>query len=90
VQNWLGFFDLTLIGGFVIPSQEITCEGKASGALVDVHTGKIVFVASAQDNIHARAASFVVQQKSAQTTIDMRDHLVVGLANEFINKLERI
>jgi len=39
--------DLTIVGAFVVPSREIRASGKAAGAMIDAHSGNVVFIASA-------------------------------------------
>jgi len=46
-QSWLGFWDITLIGAFIIPSHDIIAEGRATGALIDVESGRPVFAVNA-------------------------------------------
>ena len=86
-QSWLGFFDITMIGMFVIPSQKIMAEGKAAGALIDVETGRVVFTVNAQSNLDQNATTYNLYGKRDETLIKLRDTLVETLTEQFFQKL---
>ena len=44
----LSILNLTIIGAFVIPSDQTRAEAKAAGYMVDVHSGRVVSVSTAQ------------------------------------------
>lgn len=85
--NWLQFFDMTIIGGFVVPSNKIKAEGRAAGALIDVHTGRVVFVVNAHADQEERAPSFVVYDRQEDVVVRLRDQLVQKLTLNLINEL---
>ena len=43
VATALSVFDLTIVGCFVVPSEQVTVTGRAAGSLVDVRTGRLAF-----------------------------------------------
>ena len=44
----LSALDLTIVGAFVVPSQQVTANARGSAALIDVRTGRVVLSAGAQ------------------------------------------
>ena len=88
-ENGLGVLDLTLVGAFVVPSKQIDAEAKASGALIDLATGRVMLVASA-DASKARLASSVTQQSGEIDVMrDARDEVLVKLAGQVIEQCAR-
>lgn len=55
----LAVADLTIVGAYVVPSREVAATARASAALIDVRTGRVVLSAGAQasDSSLASAAS---------------------------------
>ncbi|MBF0384431.1 MAG: hypothetical protein HQL27_01030 [Candidatus Omnitrophica bacterium] len=86
-SNWLGFFDITIVGAFVIPSQKITAEGRAAGALVEVESGKVVLTVNSEDSKTAYASSANLSGQHDAVLISMRNDLVDRLSKELIKKL---
>ena len=43
----LELLDLTIVGAFVVPSHGVTVDGRATGSLIDVQTGRVVMTFSA-------------------------------------------
>ena len=86
--NWLQFFDITLVGGYILPSNKITAEGRAAGALISVETGRVVFLVNSEAKKQARSATFTVDSRQEEVVVKLRDDLVVSLADEFIEKLK--
>lgn len=44
----LSALDLTIVGAFVVPSQQVTANARGSAALIDVRSGRVVLSAAAQ------------------------------------------
>ena len=59
VTTALSVFDLTIIGAFVVPSEQVTVTGRAAGSLVDVRTGRLGFGVTAEREGHHAPASGV-------------------------------
>lgn len=44
----LSVLDLTIVGAFVVPSQQVTANARGSAALIDVRSGRVVLSAAAE------------------------------------------
>jgi hypothetical protein len=88
-DNGLSVLDLTIVGAFVVPSKQITAEAKASGALIDLKTGRVVLTASA-DASEGGVASTVTQE-SGQLNVarKARDEVLGQLAAQVIERCQR-
>lgn len=86
-ESWLGIADISIVGAFIFPTHKIVTEGKATGALIDVETGKAVFMVSSQEAKDDYATSFNLPGKQEQVLTNLRDALVSSLADQFIKKL---
>ncbi len=86
--NWLQFFDITLVGGYVLPSNKITAEGRVAGALISAETGRVVFLVSSEAKRQARSATFTADSRQEEVVVKLRDDLVASLTDEFIEKLK--
>lgn len=87
IQSWLGFFDITIIGGFICPSYKVVAEGRASGALIDVNSSRVVFIVSSEAKKSTRASSYTVEGQEDEVLIDVRDELIRLLTERFVEKL---
>ena len=85
--NWLQFFDITLIGGFLLPSNQINAEGRAAGALIDVATGQVIFMVNSEAKKQESAATFNVYERQDKVVVKLRDELVSSLGEEFLDKM---
>ena len=47
VTTPLSILDLTIVGAFVVPSEQVTVSGRTAGSLVDVRTGRLGFAVTA-------------------------------------------
>lgn len=88
--TWLQAFDITLIGGYLIPSNTIKAEGRAAGALIDVKTGRVLFVISAEAKKQAHAPTFVASDRQEDVVVKLRDELVNKITKNFVDKLVEI
>lgn len=62
-------------------------EGKASGALVDVETGRIVLFATAKVADSGLTPTFFSDEKRTAMKVSLRDQLLKKLAGDFLLKL---
>jgi hypothetical protein len=85
--NWLQFFDITLVGGYLIPSNKIKAEGRAAGVLIDVKTGRVIFVVNAEAEKQEHAPTFVAYDRQEDVVVKLRDELVYKITTNFIDKL---
>jgi hypothetical protein len=87
-ENGLAILDLTIVGAFVVPSKQVDAEAKASGALIDLETGRVVLFASA-DASRARLASTATQGAGEIDVMrDARDQVLNKLAGQVIQQCE--
>lgn len=85
--NWLQAFDITLIGGYLIPSNKIKAEGRAAGALIDVKTGSVIFIVNAEAEKQEHAPTFVAYDRQEDVVVKLRDELVDKITGNFVDKL---
>jgi rhombotail lipoprotein len=83
-ENGLGLLDLTIVGAFVVPSKQVEAEAKASGALVDLDSGRVTLVASAGTS-KGRLASTATQDAGRVDVLRAaRDEVLEKLAADVI------
>lgn len=85
-ENGLSVLDLTIVGAFVVPSKEIDAEAKASGALIDLSSGRVVLFASADATLERRASTVTRSAGEIDTHRAARDEVLVKLAGEVIEQ----
>lgn len=87
-ENGLAILDLTIIGAFVVPSKQVDAEAKASGALIDLESGRVVLFASA-DATRARPASTATQGAGEIDVMrEARDEVLNKLAGQVVHQCE--
>ncbi len=87
--------DITIIGAFVVPSQKVVLESKASGALIDVKDRSIVFMVSADHKVQKMYPSALSPSSYSGYGNDgsafystQREILIGKLAGEFTEKIK--
>ena len=89
-ENGLSILDLTVVGAFVVPSKQVDAEAKASGALIDLATGRVALVASA-DASRGRVASSATQVSGEIDVMrEARDEVLAKLAAQVIEQCRRV
>ncbi len=89
VRNGLGVLNLTVVGGFFVPSREMSGEGRATGALVELQSRRIVAIASAQAQEKSVGAAFTDEKTRLAMLKSIRDKLTADLAADLLARLER-
>jgi hypothetical protein len=89
-QGWVGALDFSIVGMFIFPSQDISIEGKASGALIDVKTGRIIYIVSSQNEANDKATTISVEGKKERVLSQLRNKLLDSLTEELIAKLRAL
>lgn len=77
----LSMLNLTIVGAFIVPSHRTTATMKASGALIDVRTGRIVSISNAQakdEQVRPLASAEGDMDRRLET---MREEVAVALAD---------
>jgi hypothetical protein len=88
-ENGLSLLDLTVVGAFVVPSKQVDAEAKASGALIDVASGRVTLFASA-DASRGRLASSATQTSGEIDVMrEARDEVLDKLAAQVIAQCEQ-
>ncbi len=85
--NWLQMFDLTIVGGFILPSNKINAEGRAAGALIDVATGQVILIVNSEAKKQESVPTFMVDGQQEKVVVKLRDDLVTSLTKEFVEKM---
>src|SRR4051812_25274956 len=88
-ENGLAILDLTIVGAFVVPSKQVDAEAKASGALIDLESGRVVLFASA-DASRARLASTATRGAGEVDVIrEARQEVLDKLAGQVIQQCQQ-
>ncbi|HQO57819.1 MAG TPA: hypothetical protein PLT76_03775 [Candidatus Omnitrophota bacterium] len=81
-------FDITIIGGAIIPSQTVKAEAKAAGALVDTEDGRVVFLVNTETQAQGLTPTWFLEDKQKRMQIKLRDQILGELGQKFLEKLE--
>jgi hypothetical protein len=84
----LGAADLTIVGAFLVPSKRIAGVARASGALVDVNSGRVVVSVSADAQDTRLAPSFSRETGELKMLQTLRDDVVVKLAEQLAARVK--
>ncbi len=79
--------DLTLVTGFFVPSNKLEGVGRASGALVDVGSGRVHFVVQAEADADDRSPSWFVREGSLRLRDRLRTELQDRIAEDLIDRV---
>jgi hypothetical protein len=88
-SNFLSLLDVTVIGGAIFPSREISSEGRANGLLVDVATGQTVMFTSTDLKKTTSTPSYFAGDRSTTQNRDLRDKLLAKLGQDFVQQLRQ-
>jgi len=89
-ENPLQVLDLTILGAFVVPSREIRAIGKAAGALIDVRSGAVVFITSADTEKTGFASATNEDGKQLKVLQDTRESLHLRLADQLADRCKEV
>ena len=73
----------------MMPSVNVHAQGKAAGALVEIATGRVVFLANAESEETGLCRSYYTREKRDQMDAKMRDVLLKKLADAVLEKLRQ-
>ena len=85
-ENGLALLDLTIVGMFVVPSKQVDAEAKASAALIDLASGRVVLFASADTSRTRLASSATRRAGEVDVYRDARDEVLAKLAGEVVRQ----
>lgn len=83
----LTVLDVTIIGGAVAPGVKVHSDGKAAGALIEVETGRIVFLADAQLQKTGLSPSYYTDERRDSLNASLRTELLKQLAANVLNRM---
>jgi len=83
----LELFNLTIIGLFIVPSDQVWANGKAAGSLIDVSTGRIVLNLSVDTKGSAFLPSYMADQDHEAMTNEVRDDLIRKMTDQTVDRL---
>lgn len=86
-QTGWAVLDWTIVGGYVVPSQELKGTARASGALVDVSSGRVLFVVSAEAQQRRHAATLTVEGAQDRLLDTLREETITTLTRQLIERL---
>ncbi len=89
-ESVLSVLDLTIVGGFMVPATQIHMRGKAAGALIDVESGRVLFMANAGREQSGGTPDFFTDQKRDEMSVEVRRELLIKLADNVLEKLNRV
>jgi hypothetical protein len=84
----LEIFNLTIVGIFVVPSDQVWANGKAAGSLIDVSTGRIVMNLSVDTRGTAFLPSYMADRVDDSLLNGVRDDLIRKMADQTIARLD--
>jgi|HubBroStandDraft_1064217.scaffolds.fasta_scaffold132019_2 hypothetical protein len=86
-NNSLSVFDLTIVGGFLVPDVKIHIEGKGAGTLISTTTYQPIFFVDASVTSVDSSPDFLADGKTMTLRAKDRDELANKLSDQFLNKL---
>lgn len=89
VQNELSLLNLTIIGAYLVPSQDNRAEGRGIAAVIDVRTQQVVHLLSATSRLHKSQAAAVDGKSRLEMLQTVQDSLAAGLADDLIQRLQQ-
>jgi hypothetical protein len=81
--------DVTLIGGAIAPGVKVHSDGKAAGALIEVETGRIVFLTDAQLKKTGLSPSYYANERRDSLNASLREELLKQLAGNVLDRMGR-
>jgi hypothetical protein len=83
----LQIFNLTVLGCFVVPSEQLWANGRAAGSLLDTPTGKIAMNFSVDARGSALLPLVMKDSASAAMTDGVRAQLIQRMTQQTIDRL---
>lgn len=87
-QNPGAALDFTIVGAAVVPGTRVSAEGKGAAALIDVATGRVIFLVSSEQNKSSLSPTFFAGSKRTTVNRQLRDELIAKLGEEFLERLK--
>ena len=87
--SW-SLLDLTIVGGYVIPSQELKGTSRVSGALVDVASGCVVLLVSADAQRWTHVTTASLEGAQDRFVDGLREEAITKLTTQFVQRLRAV
>ena len=81
--------DIAIVPAFILPSKKVKIDAKASGALIDVNSGAVVFIVSTTSSDSGITPSAYVGQKCESLSIAQLSVLSKQMADKFVEQLRK-
>jgi hypothetical protein len=85
----LSALDITIVGAYVVPSREMTASGKASAALIDLRSNRVVLLTTTAAQGQRLDSAVGAEGGRHKLVASVRDQLVDTLAANFIEEYRR-
>ena len=85
----LTVLDVTLVGGAITPGVKVHSGGKAAGALIEVESGRILFLADAQLKKTGLSPSYYAGERRDGLNAKLREELLKQLAGKVLERCDR-
>ena len=86
-QSGLSVLDLTIVGAYVVPSRKVDAYARASGALVDLNTGRAVIVSSADAREGKMASAVTADDAERKVLAELREDVIEKLGEQLVSDL---
>lgn len=83
-SNPLSVLDLTIVGAFVAPGKNVRAQAKASGALVDVRSGRVMVLSSAEERKSKLASTASADDAEVKMLFKIREEVVTGVTRRMV------
>ena len=84
----LSFFDLTIVGAFVVPSRKVEAEAKAMAMVLDARTGRPVATATATAEDTLYTPTVGSEGRGVEQMADLRDETLGDLTGRIVARFE--
>ena len=88
-NNVLSIFDLTIVGGVILPGTKISLEGKAAGILLETTHLQPVSILNVETNASSYSPDLLVDGKEAEMRVEMRDKLMADLTTKLMHTVSQ-
>ena len=85
----LTIFDLTIVGAFVIPSRQVSAQARASAAVIDLRTSRVVLIAGAESKDSMLASAASAWGHEDQMIQASRENVNAELAGQIVQEARR-
>ena len=79
--------DLTIVGMFIVPSEQMDASGKAAGTLINVETGQVALSLSVEANGKTLQPTAMAESVKATINNGVRDQLIDNMTSQTIDRL---